>query len=195
MEPLDYALFRAHVYDEPNRLAAFLKGHLWVERCLNSYLDQALVRAEVLNIAKESFSRKVNLAEALGLVENYASALRAMNAVRNRIAHDLDHELARDDVKQMYAPLIAAVATTDPDLSQGLRMHAEEPLGEAISKWFELCLSTLQMRVLAMHAENAWHEDLSAALSSGPRAPLPSAPNKVNPADVWTNRTVSGGLD
>lgn len=71
-------------------LEIVLRGHLWVESSLIRVLEEVLPHPEAIDLARFSFPQKLSLAVALGLVQpEYASAYLKLNALRNRVAHDL----------------------------------------------------------------------------------------------------------
>lgn len=207
MEPLDYALFRAHVYDEPNRLAAFLKGHLWVEQGLNTNLKAQFARPDAINIERESFARKVNLAAALGLRQYWCDSLIAMNTVRNRLAHDLHREVSPEDAKAIVNPLLqglreGGVSEQFRDLEDALR---DDPL-DTLPGVFDLVVSALHLNSMTheyrkVNASTLWgHDFLETVISATNesmgmsldvenfRHVLSVRPAEPKPADVWVNK-------
>lgn len=69
-----------------------LKGHLLVERALDILIDAGLKRpARLGRLRKDrrlSFNFKLALAQALGVLpDSYLSPIKALNEVRNKIAH------------------------------------------------------------------------------------------------------------
>lgn len=78
-------------------LEVFLKGHLWLERCLNEFLEIAAKEPQPLRIDRMSFSMKVNLCEAFGLVPSpICVSFRSANRIRNQLAHNLDAKISED---------------------------------------------------------------------------------------------------
>lgn len=75
-----------------------LRGHLWVESELLRSLDAALPFPDRIDLDRLGFNAKVDLAAALGLMrEDEAPGYRKLNAIRNRMAHRLDHALTEID--------------------------------------------------------------------------------------------------
>jgi len=103
---LDYDLFDRQILKEEHRLALILKGHLWAEACINRALEVALVDASGLHLEREAFSRKITLATSLdALPGEVVPFFRALNRVRNKIAHELEKELEDGDVAALEASI------------------------------------------------------------------------------------------
>lgn len=108
VERLDYQLLSSQVGPrEKSILAAFLRGHLWVEARLNAVLEAILVDPSAIDLSRESFARKIALCRAVGgLSPTGAEAILAMNRVRNRLAHNLDADVTDADVDAMWEPFV-----------------------------------------------------------------------------------------
>jgi len=108
VEKLDYQLLSSQVGPrEKSILAAFLRGHLWVEARLNAVLEALLVDPSAIDLPRESFARKTALCRAIGgLSPTSAEAIAAMNRVRNRLAHNLNADVTDADVDAMWAPFV-----------------------------------------------------------------------------------------
>lgn len=103
---LDFGLFNRQVMQEAHRLALVLKGHLWLEACVNRALEVSFHDSTRLALERESFARKVNLAVALHAIPRDADRfLLAVNRLRNAIAHQLDREVTSEDVAQLKASI------------------------------------------------------------------------------------------
>lgn len=75
--------------DDP--LELLIRGHLWIESALATLISRSMSRPAVLDKAGLSFSQKVSLAEAMGLIrQDVAFAMRQINRLRNRSAHNLN---------------------------------------------------------------------------------------------------------
>lgn len=101
--PLEEARLNLHL-DDPNRLTALVKGHLWAERALNEAISIAADRPEQLRVDRLSFATKVDLAAAFGAIDlEFAELLRKLNSVRNKAAHSLDYDLTDEEVDELVA--------------------------------------------------------------------------------------------
>ncbi|MFC7025168.1 hypothetical protein ACFQHV_18675 [Promicromonospora thailandica] len=87
---MDYELFARHM-NIGNPLECFLKGHLWLESCVNNAMEAHLANPDALRVDRMTFSAKVSLCDALGAFTSAdLRALRTLNKLRNRLAHQLD---------------------------------------------------------------------------------------------------------
>lgn len=101
-------------------LELLIRGHLWLEYSINALLERALEDASHLDRARLSFSQRLAVAAALGLIEaEEVNAIRAINRLRNRVAHELDAEISTEDEERI---LQAA--------GPGLRAVVEKPVGK-----------------------------------------------------------------
>jgi hypothetical protein len=83
-------------------LETVLRGHLWIERGMNLILERVSVDESELGRARLTFAQKVAVLAALGHIEeDEAVAVRAVNGVRNRLAHDVSAELSKDEVNAL----------------------------------------------------------------------------------------------
>ncbi len=107
--------------NDPSGLTRLLKAHLWLETCVDRALSIHLKKPDKINIAQMKFSTKVSLCSALDAFgEAELAALRAINRVRNRAAHDLHAELTVSEYKAVE------------DGIQGFARHL------FVSAWYEL---------------------------------------------------------
>lgn len=76
-----------------------MRGHLWVEKYLTDLIRGALPEPTALKMDRMGFAQKVQLSVALGVVsESDAQALRTINTIRNKLAHDLHAEPTTADI-------------------------------------------------------------------------------------------------
>lgn len=75
-----------------------LKGHLLIENALDVLIGAALKRPEFLS-SRLTFHSKLSLARALGAIpDTYAGPIKALNRVRNDIAHVDGYTISLDDL-------------------------------------------------------------------------------------------------
>jgi hypothetical protein len=87
---MDVGLFTEQIWNGDSRFEVFLRGHLWIEHFLDRFLIADLVRPEALDLERFSWSRKLALCDALGLLSPWeVAAFGEMNRIRNKLAHDL----------------------------------------------------------------------------------------------------------
>jgi hypothetical protein len=84
-----------------------LRAHLLTESYLERIIRVAIPKPDVLlNDGNLSYSRKLDLVEALqGVPEKYIVALRSLNRIRNRYAHDLGYDVSLADAEAVGKPL------------------------------------------------------------------------------------------
>ena len=90
--PIDVQRLRDHLSDDSGQTAV-LKAHLWVESMLIGLIEVSLPRPSVLDLDRMTFAQKLRLAEATGgLQSEMVPWLKALNRLRNRLAHELDED-------------------------------------------------------------------------------------------------------
>lgn len=103
--PIDVDLYISHTRGR-SIVEVLLRGHLWVEKHLISLLEAELRRPEALDLDRMTFSQKVKLATALGMLHpDEAGAIRILNGMRNRLAHDLSGVPSEEDVARLQRAL------------------------------------------------------------------------------------------
>lgn len=91
----------ANDINEETYLQIILKGHLYIENRLIELIKVKLVNPHAINLNDLNFPTKINLARALGLLDNKKSKLlRNLNRIRNNLAHDLNFELSDGEIKK-----------------------------------------------------------------------------------------------
>ena len=97
--------FRQHMLVE-SPLEVVLRGHLWTEAMLDRSIAVKLQHPHHVDLGRLAFVVKAELAASLGLVPSDALAgFRALNRIRNRIAHDLDFEYSPEQEAELVAGL------------------------------------------------------------------------------------------
>jgi hypothetical protein len=86
-----------------NELTPILKGHLFIEKILETLITKNLAKPNaLLSRNRLGFELKVDLATSLGcLPEKYASAFKAINRIRNKYAHDSDYKVGFDELNAL----------------------------------------------------------------------------------------------
>jgi hypothetical protein len=83
--------------------AAAIRGHLYLEHILMTFIQSALQRPDAVNLDRLHFPVKVDLAIALGLLpEDLAPPLKKVNSFRNKVAHNLKYQMSDTDRKELY---------------------------------------------------------------------------------------------
>ena len=74
-------------------------GHLYFEHVVGQTLLEALIRPEAISLSRMGYSQRIELAFAMGILEeDLVLALRKLNSLRNRLAHDLTFQISDQDV-------------------------------------------------------------------------------------------------
>ncbi len=117
------------------RMLAVMKGHMIIEQAMDGFLDASLFHADQLRGAKFTFNHKAQLCRALSLNEDKDKSwavLRAINRLRNQIAHDLDDEKIgekMEEVRKTYLALLTKrqaegfAESPDHEIAQSACMH------------------------------------------------------------------------
>lgn len=197
--PLDHTLFREHMSD-PNLLAMLLKGHLWIESCLNTALEVAFENPDRAEIARLPFAAKLNLGLASGaLTAEEAAPLKLLNRIRNRIAHDLHSSASEDDVAALEESLTGYVA------SVYATVRREGEAAVRLYLWLYAVLMILEYKNMVREYQRTYRRELEiyhlvGALEQrlserGGSTPRPveklkreyGVPPEPNPRDAWNN--------
>jgi hypothetical protein len=97
--------------DDP--LQIIVRGHLYVEASLNRLISLRFLFPKAFDLANMHYPAKVDLALALGVLhKDDAGSLRALNTLRNRLAHNIEHKVTPKDVRQLLdtmSPTVRAV--------------------------------------------------------------------------------------
>jgi hypothetical protein len=89
-------------------LGVVIRGHLYVESRLIQLIEQALPEPGAIDLTRLNFSTKMDLAVALGLLsEGDKRPYAALNALRNRVAHNAEIEIDEADERQLQKALTA----------------------------------------------------------------------------------------
>jgi hypothetical protein len=121
--------FLAHIKaDAP--LEIILRGHLWVESSLIGLIEEVLPYSEAVDLARFSFPQKLGLGVALGLVrQEYAPAYLRLNALRNRVAHDLFSaitEREQEELLHALSPKLRHISGVDDEA------HKDDPFPDPL---------------------------------------------------------------
>ena len=83
-----------------------IRAQLYAEHVLERMLDEALPRKGILDQEAVSFGTKLKLVVALGhLSENMRPAIVKLNALRNKVAHELDFVPGNDEKRTFWFSL------------------------------------------------------------------------------------------
>lgn len=152
--PIDVNLYVEQIQGR-SLVEVLLRGHLWVEKHLNVLLEAELSRPKALKLDRMAFSQKTNLADAMGMLSRQeVETLRTLNAMRNRLAHDLYGEPSEEDVSRLEACV--------PDSQRGLSHKLLEVMGQedASDQETVICrrLSAVILALLTeMEQHSQWH--------------------------------------
>ena len=88
-----------------DELSVVLKGHLFLEAALEKRLSlsHAVVKPNVLKQMKLGFYKKVQLAEAVGVItEDLAKPIFKINEIRNNYAHNSRAYVSQKKMREVY---------------------------------------------------------------------------------------------
>jgi len=93
-EELDHHAMERLVFGT-DEISPILKGHIFVEKILETLLSRNLENPQALFKSRRSFELKLDLARAMGLInEKYYSSFKAFNNIRNNYSHTHDYEVS-----------------------------------------------------------------------------------------------------
>jgi hypothetical protein len=104
--------------DDP--ITILIGVHLHLEAFLIELVTRSLAKPAALDLDRLNFPSKLGLAVALGVVPELAfPALKSINSLRNRLAHNLNAELTDSDARRLVAEMqfvrsASALASIDP---------------------------------------------------------------------------------
>lgn len=98
---LDQLAVQRMIFDT-KELSSILKGHLFIERILERLLKEGLPHPSVLFKSQISFSQKLKIAFAAGIIpEAYFTAITALNRIRNQYAHSDSYQVTIQELNQL----------------------------------------------------------------------------------------------
>ncbi|WP_280760312.1 hypothetical protein [Prescottella agglutinans] len=133
-------------------LEVMLKGHLWLESLLNKTLELTFTDPSAFDLDRAQFAQKVNLAQALGLIDSgEAASIRLVNKLRNRLAHELSGEPTLNELERLESSLVGVHKTAFEKMVRekflpGLTPSAE-PHVERLRFFFYIYVMSLAYKV------------------------------------------------
>ncbi|MDF0676415.1 MAG: hypothetical protein P0120_19095 [Nitrospira sp.] len=112
---------------EPQAFHIAITGHLAVERIIEVCITESVPNPAALDLERSAFAQKLSLAVALGILEESStSAYKALNTLRNMVAHDLVLTLDKQivvDLRNCLSPAQRRCLSASPpvDSVQALR--------------------------------------------------------------------------
>jgi hypothetical protein len=87
-------------------LEVLIRGHLWVESELIGILEDVIPFPVLIDLGRFTFPQKVSLVAAHGFIRpDDVSAYLKLNALRNKVAHNLAAEPGEDYVNELFNSL------------------------------------------------------------------------------------------
>jgi hypothetical protein len=102
LDELDERAVQQLIFDDKD-VFSLLKGHLIIEGILETLIKRNLKYPNhLLNKRQLSFDFKVDLLRSLDAIpEKIVSPIKAINKLRNDLAHTEEHEITMDDLKKL----------------------------------------------------------------------------------------------
>lgn len=83
-------------------LTVVIRAHLLVERLIEMLLRKKLVNIKILEHNDFTFNMKLALVDSLGIIsDRLLSAIRQLNNIRNRFAHNISSQLRDVDISEI----------------------------------------------------------------------------------------------
>ncbi len=90
-----------------DNLAIVIRAHLYMESWLNQLIEERLSEPGAVEIERQSFRFKVDLAVALDVLpQPLRQPLLVVNSFRNRLAHDVEDRITQKDVDRLFKSFI-----------------------------------------------------------------------------------------
>lgn len=103
-----------------------IQAHLYFEHVVAQLLKEALAKPEAISLSRMGFGQRLDLVVAMALLpDEMVRPIRKISGLRNKIAHDLNFEVAESDVRELEN-------CTPVHLRDAMRAEKdkkEEPLG------------------------------------------------------------------
>ncbi|OKL37354.1 hypothetical protein [Domibacillus mangrovi] len=92
--------------DQNDKLYLILRGHLYIEHELNKLLEGFIPNPNILELYKERFRTKTEIAFAFNLIEqNQCEMLLEFNELRNKYAHRLKYNISHQEIMKLKSQL------------------------------------------------------------------------------------------
>jgi hypothetical protein len=88
--------------DQNDKLYLILRGHLYIEHELNKLLEGFIPNPDILELYKERFRTKTEIAFAFNLIDqNQYEMLLEFNDLRNKYAHRLKYNISHQEIMDL----------------------------------------------------------------------------------------------
>ncbi|MGG3448592.1 hypothetical protein [Domibacillus aminovorans] len=92
--------------DQNDKLYLILRGHLYIENELNKLLEGFIPNPDILELYKERFRTKTEIASAFNLIDqNQCEMLLEFNELRNKYAHRLKYNISHQEIMELKSKL------------------------------------------------------------------------------------------
>lgn len=92
--------------DQNDKLYLILRGHLYIENELNKLLEGFIPNSDILELYKERFRTKAEIAFAFNLIDqNQCEMLLEFNEFRNKYAHRLKYNISHQEIMDLKSQL------------------------------------------------------------------------------------------
>ncbi|GAC1468014.1 MAG: hypothetical protein PVSMB11_03610 [Desulfuromonadaceae bacterium] len=106
-----------------------MRGHLYVEASLNRLISLRFLVPKAFDLATMHYPAKVDLAVALGMLgKDELGSLRALNTLRNRLAHNIEHKVTEKEVRQLLDTMSPTVRAVYKDFTKMKPIPANDHL-------------------------------------------------------------------
>jgi hypothetical protein len=122
-------------------LSSILKAHLFVERLIDSLIENKLTNPASFFKNQISFSLKLDIAHSLGIIpDRMLSTIKSLNGIRNKYAHDLNYQVTLGELN-------ALKLDWEPIQKEAFDGAKEKGIEEAVSiTCIFICWSILHLR-------------------------------------------------
>lgn len=157
IDDLDDETIADHLSAE-DELGVVIRAAVYVEHQLDALIEALTVNAAAVKRLQLDYSRKGDLAIAVGLTPRLRAPLSALGNIRNDFAHELTTSLTLDRVKSFYSSFDGIDKQIINDTYARVRMHRGDRWPKTLSKanaldQFQVLAISLRQAVKAARIE------------------------------------------
>lgn len=105
----DISALKRRVQDD-DAAQAFIQAHLYLDHVVSRLLSENVPFPRQLQLDRSSFSQKLQLVAALGLLRpGHIAPIKVINSIRNKIAHQLDYSVQPSDEAKLRSTISRGV--------------------------------------------------------------------------------------
>jgi hypothetical protein len=162
MDITDIERFEKHLFEPESSFEILLRGHLWIENLVERILEVNIVNPGILDFDRIGFRQKIDIAQAFGFIAPWdGHAFKALNRLRNKLAHDLMTEPSESEIGLLVATLAGpAKAAFDAVLNHPVDVRQSDKFA-TLRYWFVTYIAHLDY----LHASMRYYKENQTKLA------------------------------